>query len=66
MFSPLMAAETVPSLSLSVEIEGKVDYKNVKGSSTPTQTQTRNLKIEVSTLAKGRSRDEGQVDDLRA
>ena len=52
MIMPILADQPGPSLGVSVEVEGKAAYRDVKGSSTRTKTQTRKLQIEVSTLAK--------------
>lgn len=48
----MASANKTPSVMVSVEVDGRTSYKNVKGSSTRTKTQSRTLGIEVSTLAK--------------
>ncbi len=52
MGAPVFAANPGSSLGVRVKIEGKASYKDVKGSSTRTKTQSRILKIEVSNLGK--------------
>jgi hypothetical protein len=52
MWSPIFAADPGSFLGVKAKVEGKASYKDVKGSTTRTKTQSRTLKIEVSNLGR--------------